>query len=216
MTYENEYLAHHGILGQKWGIRRYQNADGSLTAEGRKRRGYSDQPAGKSVKDKISQHQKERKIKKAREKRALEAARAKRSQELIEEKAKRQAEAHERLKENLRRHPRDIYKNRDRLTKEDLDEIMKGIEWDRKCADIRRDEYKRFLNKAEDFNATLKNINSALVYGTNIYNNTALIYNGFAQQTGRKQWPQLAWAKKDDQRDDKKGEQKSNKKGNGN
>ena len=31
------YLAHHGILGQKWGIRRYQNKDGSLTAAGKKR-----------------------------------------------------------------------------------------------------------------------------------------------------------------------------------
>lgn len=30
-------LAHHGILGQKWGIRRYQNPDGSLTPEGRAR-----------------------------------------------------------------------------------------------------------------------------------------------------------------------------------
>ena len=28
---------HHGIKGQKWGIRRYQNSDGSLTIEGRKR-----------------------------------------------------------------------------------------------------------------------------------------------------------------------------------
>lgn len=36
MTYEL-YLAHHGILGMKWGVRRYQNADGSLTAAGRKR-----------------------------------------------------------------------------------------------------------------------------------------------------------------------------------
>lgn len=28
---------HHGIKGQKWGIRRYQNPDGSLTPEGQKR-----------------------------------------------------------------------------------------------------------------------------------------------------------------------------------
>lgn len=32
-----EYLAHHGILGQRWGIRRYQNPDGTLTPVGRRR-----------------------------------------------------------------------------------------------------------------------------------------------------------------------------------
>lgn len=39
MDYLNGYyeLYHHGILGQKWGVRRYQNPDGSLTAEGKLR-----------------------------------------------------------------------------------------------------------------------------------------------------------------------------------
>lgn len=31
------YLSHHGIKGMKWGVRRYQNKDGSLTLSGKKR-----------------------------------------------------------------------------------------------------------------------------------------------------------------------------------
>lgn len=34
-------LSHHGILGQKWGVRRYQNKDGSLTSVGKARYGSS-------------------------------------------------------------------------------------------------------------------------------------------------------------------------------
>lgn len=33
----SDTLKHYGIKGQKWGVRRYQNADGTLTDEGRKR-----------------------------------------------------------------------------------------------------------------------------------------------------------------------------------
>lgn len=35
--FKNDELSHHGILGQKWGVRRFQNKDGSLTASGKKR-----------------------------------------------------------------------------------------------------------------------------------------------------------------------------------
>ena len=34
---ENMYLAHHGIRGQRWGVRRYQNEDGTLTEAGKRR-----------------------------------------------------------------------------------------------------------------------------------------------------------------------------------
>ena len=34
-------IEHHGIKGQKWGVRRYQNPDGTLTEEGKKRLGFS-------------------------------------------------------------------------------------------------------------------------------------------------------------------------------
>lgn len=35
-------LYHHGIKGMRWGVRRYQNLDGTLTAEGKKRKSISE------------------------------------------------------------------------------------------------------------------------------------------------------------------------------
>ena len=39
----DDELYHYGIKGQKWGVRRYQNKDGSLTPAGKKRRSSSDE-----------------------------------------------------------------------------------------------------------------------------------------------------------------------------
>lgn len=35
--YYDPYLAHYGVKGMKWGVRRYQNEDGTLTALGKKK-----------------------------------------------------------------------------------------------------------------------------------------------------------------------------------
>ena len=56
------YLQHYGILGMHWGVRRYQNADGSLTAEGRSKtkrektidRGHKLYQKGDTVTDSLS------------------------------------------------------------------------------------------------------------------------------------------------------------------
>lgn len=45
---EGGYLMHFGIKGQKWGVRRFQNEDGSLTEEGKQR--YNDRPESESWK----------------------------------------------------------------------------------------------------------------------------------------------------------------------
>lgn len=51
MNYQNE-LYHYGIKGQKWGVRRFQNPDGSYTQEGKMR--YSANP-GKAYRDKYGE-----------------------------------------------------------------------------------------------------------------------------------------------------------------
>lgn len=58
--YENkppieEVLEHHGIKGQRWGVRRFQNKDGSYTDAGKKRYGF--EGTGKSRKELNSERQ---------------------------------------------------------------------------------------------------------------------------------------------------------------
>ena len=47
---ESKYLAHFGIKGQKWGERRFQNEDGTLTTEGKIRYGKGGRPYGPNAK----------------------------------------------------------------------------------------------------------------------------------------------------------------------
>lgn len=70
---QDESLEHHGILGQKWGIRRYQNYDGTLKAAGKNR--------ARTDKDSKKQTKEERKAAKAAAKEEKKEAKAKKAYE---------------------------------------------------------------------------------------------------------------------------------------
>ena len=47
-------LYHHGIKGMRWGVRRFQNEDGTLTAQGRQR--YKDYRSDQSTRRSLTRH----------------------------------------------------------------------------------------------------------------------------------------------------------------
>jgi len=62
MWYNDSYLMHYGVLGMKWGVRRYQNKDGTYTDAGLKRKSNakSDRAARRAIRKDRKQANKRR------------------------------------------------------------------------------------------------------------------------------------------------------------
>lgn len=103
--YYNPYeLTHWGIKGMKWGVRRFQNKDGSLTIDGGKRYNGSDYQPRKSLGDRISDYKKA-----SKRKAALKKARAtKEANRKAAEEAKAAAEQRKKDIESGKIKPKDM------------------------------------------------------------------------------------------------------------
>ena len=185
---ESNYLAHYGIKGQKWGIRRYQNSDGSLTSAGRKR--YSDSGG---IRGAVS------KVKNAVTRRGSSSkAAAKKKQEEKEEKEK---ETLEQKKDRVlkSRSAKELYENADLFTTQELQSAYNRLSLERNISSLVPkdvDKGKQFVDNAIK---TAKTLNDAIDTGSKLYNNVAKVYNSLTEEGRKKPLPMI----KDDQKKDK-------------
>ena len=161
----NDELYHHGIRGMKWGIRRFQNKDGSLTPAGKKR--YDKEVAKlkaekKKLRNEISVQKKADKLKQLEKERDALKAQSKnlKKNSKTTTQEDKQVETIEQKRERLLRSTdaKELYENRALLTSNELNERINRIDTEAKLKSrivvekqkTGRDKFNERMSKATD------------------------------------------------------------------
>ena len=129
---DNRELYHHGIFGMKWGIRRYQNKDGTLTELGKKRQA---KIAAKEAKAEAKRKEEEAEVKKQIETARAQLLKSTDASELYEHRdLLTTAEINDRIDRiNKEATLRSLTENKKKTT---LDYMDRVIQWGKKVNDL--------------------------------------------------------------------------------